>query len=138
LGELSRQSTKEMERVTGLEPATFSLGSKLPLLCLHNLRNRSGKINVHAVPDLRPAGGRFGGQNVLSFDVISPNEVRREAFVVRLDSRLARRPRGPEHGPRREFVLDALLYQQPNASEETLYSLLNRKLHQSTTRETAR
>ncbi len=36
----------------------------------HNLQNRSGKINVHAthtvhaVPDLRMTGGRFGGRKL--------------------------------------------------------------------------
>jgi len=40
--------------------------SKFPLLYFRNLQNRSGKINVHAsrtvhaVPDLRIAGGRLG------------------------------------------------------------------------------
>ena len=40
--------------------------SKLPLLYFHNLQNRLGKINVHAthtvhaLPDLRLAGGRWG------------------------------------------------------------------------------
>jgi hypothetical protein len=40
--------------------------SKSPLLYFHNLQNESGKINVHAthtvhaLPDLRVAGGRLG------------------------------------------------------------------------------
>ena len=55
-----------MERATGIEPVLPTWESKLPLLYFHNLQNRSEKINmhathtVHAVPDLRVAGGRLG------------------------------------------------------------------------------
>ena len=57
-----------MERVTGLEPATFSLGIKITAPLVHNLQNDSRKINVHArhavyaLPDLRIAAGRFAGR----------------------------------------------------------------------------
>src|SRR6266496_5755014 len=55
-----------MERETGIEPVLPAWESKLPALYFHNLQNRSEKINVHAthtvhaVPDLRIAGGRLG------------------------------------------------------------------------------
>ena len=55
-----------MERATGIEPVLPTWESKVPLLYFHNLQNDSGKINVHAlhtvhaVPDLRMAGGRLG------------------------------------------------------------------------------
>jgi hypothetical protein len=57
-----------MERATGIEPAPPAWESKLPPLYLHNLQNRSRKMyvhathTVHALPDLRVAGGRFGGR----------------------------------------------------------------------------
>jgi hypothetical protein len=55
-----------MERATGIEPVLPAWESKSPPLYLHNLQNRLGKINVHAthtvhaVPELRVAGGRLG------------------------------------------------------------------------------
>jgi hypothetical protein len=55
-----------MERATGIEAATSSLGIKITALYFHNLQTRLGKINmpathtVYAVPDLRIAGGRLG------------------------------------------------------------------------------
>ena len=57
-----------MERATGIEPVLPTWESKLPLLYFHNLQNRSGKIDVHALhtvhalPDLRIAAGRFAGR----------------------------------------------------------------------------
>ena len=56
-----------LERATRIELATFSLGSKITAPLFSQLtQNRLGKINVHAlhtvhaVPDLRIAGGRLG------------------------------------------------------------------------------
>jgi hypothetical protein len=61
-----------LERATGIEPVLPAWESKLPPLYFHNLQNRSGKINVHAthtvhaLPELRVAGGRLGdGVSVL-------------------------------------------------------------------------
>jgi len=55
-----------MERATRIEPATFSLGIRISDPLFSQLQNGSGKINVHAthtvhaLPDLRIAGGRLG------------------------------------------------------------------------------
>jgi len=55
-----------VERATGIEPVLPAWELKLTLLYFQYLQNRSGKINVHAlhtvhaVPDLRIAGGRLG------------------------------------------------------------------------------
>jgi len=51
---------RKVERATRLEPATFSLGIKTSGPLFSHLQNCSGKISVHAVPDLRLAGGRLG------------------------------------------------------------------------------
>ena len=57
--------SRKLERATGIELATFSLGIKITALYFHNLQNRSRKINVHAlhtvheVSDLRVAAGRL-------------------------------------------------------------------------------
>jgi len=51
-----------MERATGIEPVLPAWECKLPLPCFQYLQNRLGKINVHAVPDLRIAGGCFAGR----------------------------------------------------------------------------
>jgi len=54
-----------VERATGIEPVLPTWESKSPPLYFHNLQNRLGKINVHALhtvhaaPDLRVAGGRL-------------------------------------------------------------------------------
>jgi len=54
-----------MQRATGIEPVLPTWESKLPLLCFHNLQNRSEKINVHALhtvhalPELRVVAGRL-------------------------------------------------------------------------------
>jgi hypothetical protein len=59
-----------MERATGIEPVLPAWEFEFSLLYFHNLQNRSAKINVHAthtvhaVPDLRMAGGRFGGRSL--------------------------------------------------------------------------
>jgi len=64
--EIESLELKKMERATGIEPVLPAWESKLPLLYFHNLQNRLGKINVHAlhtvpaVPELRVAGGRLG------------------------------------------------------------------------------
>lgn len=53
-------------KATGFEPQPSAWELKFSLLYFHNLQNRSGKINVHAthtvhaVPDLRVAGGCLG------------------------------------------------------------------------------
>jgi len=55
-----------LERATGIEPVLPAWESKLPPLYFHHLENCSGKIKVHAthtvhaLPDLRIAGGRLG------------------------------------------------------------------------------
>ncbi len=55
-----------MERATGIEPVLPTWESELPLLYFHDLQNRLEKMyvhglhTVHAVPDLRIAGGRLG------------------------------------------------------------------------------
>jgi hypothetical protein len=49
-----------LERATGIEPVFPAWELESPLLYFHNLQNRLGKINVHAVPDLRIAEGRLG------------------------------------------------------------------------------
>ncbi len=55
-----------MERATGIEPATSSWESKLSILYFQYLQNCSEKMyvhalhTVHALPDLRIAGGRLG------------------------------------------------------------------------------
>ena len=57
---------KKMERATGIEPATSSLGKQLSR-SLFSIRtkwlgktNVHARIPVHALPDLLIAGGRFG------------------------------------------------------------------------------
>ena len=55
-----------MERATGIEPVLPAWESKLSTLYFQYLQNDPAKINVHAlhtvhaVPDLRIAGGRLG------------------------------------------------------------------------------
>jgi hypothetical protein len=57
-----------MERATGIEPVLPAWESKLSTHYFQHLQNRSGKTYVHAlhtmhaVPDLRIAGGRSGGR----------------------------------------------------------------------------
>jgi hypothetical protein len=57
-----------MERATGIEPVLPAWESKLSTLYFQHLQNRPIKIcvhaahTVHALPDLRIAGGRFGGR----------------------------------------------------------------------------
>jgi len=71
-----------LERATGIEPVLPAWESKLPLLYLHNLQSRLGKINVHALhtvhalPDLRIAAGRFAGRFIVHINV----------YFVRLES----------------------------------------------------
>ena len=62
----------------GSNPQLSAWESKFPLLYFHNLQNRLGKINVHAlhtvhaVPDLRVAGGRLGdGVSIWSAAVLN-------------------------------------------------------------------
>jgi hypothetical protein len=55
-----------MERATGIEPVLPAWEADTGVLYLQYLQIRSGKINVHALhtvhalPDLRLAGGRLG------------------------------------------------------------------------------
>ncbi len=55
-----------MERATGIEPVLPAWESKLSILYFQYLQNRSEKMyvhalhTVHALPDLRIAGGRLG------------------------------------------------------------------------------
>jgi hypothetical protein len=57
-----------MERATGIEPVLPAWESTLSALYFQYLQNRPIKIcvhaahTVHALPDLRLAGGRFGGR----------------------------------------------------------------------------
>jgi hypothetical protein len=56
-----------MERATGIEPVLPAWEAEYSALYFQHLQIRSGKINVHALhtvhalPDLRLAGGRLGG-----------------------------------------------------------------------------
>jgi hypothetical protein len=60
-----------MERATGIEPVLPTWESKFSILYFQYLQNRSEKMyvhalhTVHALPDLRIAGGRFGGRLLL-------------------------------------------------------------------------
>jgi hypothetical protein len=49
-----------MERATGIEPVLPAWEADTGVLYFQHLQIRSGKINVHALPDLRIAGGRLG------------------------------------------------------------------------------
>jgi hypothetical protein len=63
--EIKNYSIK-LERATGIEPVLPTWESKLSILYFQYLQNRSEKISVHALhtvhalPDLRIAGGRLG------------------------------------------------------------------------------
>ncbi|HEY3040018.1 MAG TPA: hypothetical protein VGJ66_14855 [Pyrinomonadaceae bacterium] len=63
---MSLEFLSEMERATGIEPVLPTWESKLSLLYFQYLQNCLEKINVHAthtvhaLPDLRVAGGRLG------------------------------------------------------------------------------
>ncbi len=64
-----------MERATGIEPVLPTWEGKYSTLYFQHLQIRSGKINVHALhtvhalPDLRIAGGRLGGRFLSRFIV---------------------------------------------------------------------
>jgi hypothetical protein len=52
-----------MERATGIEPVLPAWESEFSILYFQHLQNYSEKIyvhTVHALPDLRVAGGRLG------------------------------------------------------------------------------
>jgi len=55
-----------LERATGIEPAPPAWEAEFSILYFQHLQNRSGKMcvhalhTVHALPDLRVAGGRLG------------------------------------------------------------------------------
>ena len=57
-----------MERATGIEPVLPTWEADTGVLYFQHLQIRSGQINVHALhtvhalPDLRIAGGRLGGR----------------------------------------------------------------------------
>jgi hypothetical protein len=57
-----------LERATGIEPVLPAWEGKYSALYFQHLQNRPIKIcvhalhTVHALPDLRIAGGRFGGR----------------------------------------------------------------------------
>ena len=51
-----------MERATGIEPVLPAWEFEFSILYFQYLQNRSAKINVHAMPDLRIAAGRFAGR----------------------------------------------------------------------------
>ena len=71
-----------MERATGIEPVLPTWEGKYSALYFQYLQNRSEKINVHALhtvhalPDLRIAGGRLGA-------VFLPQTARRVFVLVR-------------------------------------------------------
>jgi len=74
-----------VERATGIEPVLPTWEAEFSILYFQYLQNRLGKMyvhathTVHAVPDLRVAGGRFGGR----FFIIRPsrNSNRSYSFV---------------------------------------------------------
>jgi hypothetical protein len=49
-----------MERATGIEPAPPAWEAEFSILYFQHLQIHSEKMYVHALPDLRVAGGRLG------------------------------------------------------------------------------
>src|SRR6266481_6076581 len=82
-----------MERATGIEPVLPAWESKFLLLYFQYLQNRPIKIcvhaahTVHALPDLRIAGGRFGGRSLRRFHVLRT----RYTAIVETESPTSRR-----------------------------------------------
>ena len=62
------EDKKSLERATGIEPVLPTWEGKYSTLYFQHLQNRPIKMcvhalhTVHALPDLRIAGGRFGGR----------------------------------------------------------------------------
>src|SRR6266550_5355272 len=60
-----------MERATGIEPVLPTWESEFSILYFQYLQNRSEKMyvhalhTVHALPDLRTAGGRLGDVSIM-------------------------------------------------------------------------
>src|SRR5258706_3946262 len=108
------KSLSKLERATGIEPVLPTWESKFSILYFQYLQNRSRKMcvhalhTVHALPDLRVAGGRLG-------DGVSS----KRPLCARAN--LMRKYRGPTLGPSLTCVVVIWIYENDSPTSSSLF-----------------